>query len=162
MKTPVYLGQASKIVIYKFHYDYMVLRYGDLRLKLCYIDTDSLIYHIKTKDFYSDPADNVPTKFDTSGYNPDCPLPIGLKKKVIELIKDELGGKIMTKFVALRPKLYSYRELDGAEGKKCKGIEKFFFEDYKDCLLHPRDVYRSQLMFRSMINDISLCPGVRF
>ena len=164
MKTPVYLGQAildlSKIVMYKFHYDYIVLKYGNLRLKLCYMDTDSLIYHIKTKDFYSDPADDVPNNFDTSGYNPDCPLPIGLNKKVIELIKDELGGKIMTKVVALRPKLYSYREIDGAEGKKCKGIEKcvvkktLTFEDYKNCLLHPRDVYRSQLMFRSLNHEV--------
>ena len=39
-------------------------------------------------------------------------------------MKDELGGKIMTEFVALRPKLYSYKKLDGLEDKKCKGIKK--------------------------------------
>ena len=70
------------------------------------------------------------------------------------LMKDELGGNIMTKFIALRPKLYSYRKLDGEEDKKCKGIKKCIirktltFEDYKNCLFNPTDVYRSQLMFR--------------
>ena len=123
MNKPVYLGQAildlSKIIIYEFHYDYMVPKYGD-RLKLCYMDTDSPVYHIKTEDFYADIADDVQTRFDTSGYIPDRPLPVGLNKKVIGLMKDELGGKIITEFVALRPKLYSYKKLDGSEDKKCK------------------------------------------
>ena len=77
MNKVVYLGQAildlSKIVMYEFHYDYMVPTYGD-RLKLCYIDTDSLVYHIKTEDFYADITDDVPARFDTSGYCPSRPL----------------------------------------------------------------------------------------
>ena len=60
---------------------------------------------------------------DTSGYCDNRPLPIGKNKKVIVLMKDELRGAIMTEFVALRPKLYSFRCLDGAEDKKCKGIK---------------------------------------
>ena len=52
------------------------------------------------------------------------PSKIGLNKKVIGLMKDELGGNIMTDFVALRPKLYSYEKLDGSKEKKCKGIKK--------------------------------------
>ena len=66
------------------------------------MDADSLIYQISTKDFYSDITDGVPTKFDTSGYIADRPLPIGLNKKVVGFMKDELGGAIMTEFVALR------------------------------------------------------------
>ena len=93
-------------------------------LRLCYMDTDSLVYHIKTEDFYADIADDVQTRFDTSGYIPDRPLPVGLNKKVIGLMKDELGGKIMTEFMALRPELYSYKKLDGSQDKKCKGIRK--------------------------------------
>ena len=50
------------------------------------------------------------------------PLHIGLNKRVIGLLKDKLGGKIMTEFVALRPELYSYRKLNGAEDRRCKGI----------------------------------------
>ena len=163
MNKPVYLSQAildlSKIIMYEFHYDYMVPKYGD-RLKLCYMDTDSLVYHIKTEDFYADIVDDVQTRLDTSGYIPDRPLPVGLNKKVIGLMKDELGGKIMTEFVALRPKLYSYKKLDGSEDKKCKGIKKCIvkktltFEDYKTCLFSDSTEYRSQLMFRSAKHEV--------
>ena len=163
MNKPVYLGQAildlSKILMHEFHYDYMIPKYGD-RLKLCYMDTDSLVYHIKTEDFYADIADDVPARFDTSGYCPNRPLPVGLNKKVIGLMKDELGGAIMTEFVALRPKLYSYKKLDGSEDKKCKGIKKCIvkktltFEDYKTCLFSDSTEYRSQLMFRSSKHEV--------
>ena len=160
MNKPVYLGQAildlSKIVMYEFHYDYMVPKYGLEKLKLCYMDTDSLVYDIKTEDFYEDIANDVEARFDTSGYSKTDfrPLAIGLNKKVIGLIKDELGGKIMTEFMGLRPKLCSYRELDGSEDKKCKGIKKCVvkktvtFEDYKTCLFSDSTEYRFQLMFR--------------
>ena len=130
MNKPVYLGQAildlSKIVMYEFHYDYMVPMYGLEKLKLCYMDMDSLVYDIKTEDFYEDIADDVEARFDTSGYSKTDfrLLPIGLNKKVIGLMKDELGGKIKTEFVALRPKLYSHKKLDGSEDKKCKGVKK--------------------------------------
>ena len=88
------------------------------------MDTDSLVYDIKSEDFYEDITDDIPARFDTSGYCPNRPLPVGLNEKVIGLLKDELGGKIMTEFVALRPKLYYYKKLDGSEDKKCKGIKK--------------------------------------
>ena len=80
------------------------------------------------------------TRFDTSGYSKTRALPIRLNKKVIGLMKDELGGKIMTEFTALRAKMYAYRKLDGVEGKKCKGIKKCVVkktldvDDYKKSL----------------------------
>ena len=121
---------------------------------------DSLVYDIKTEDFYEDIADDVPARFDTSGYRPNRPLPVGLNKKVIGLMKHELGGKIMTDFMALRPRLYSYKKLDGSEDKKCKGIKKCIvkktltFEDYKTCLFNNSTEYRSQLMFRSAKHEV--------
>ena len=124
------------------------------------MDTDSLVYDIKTEDFYGDITDDVPARFDTSGYCPNRPLPVGLNKKVIGLMKDGLGGKIMTDFVALRPKLYSYKKLDGLEDKKCKGIKKcavkktLKFEDYKTCLFSDSTEYRFQLMFRSAKHEV--------
>ena len=162
MNKPVYLGQAildlNKIVMYEFHYDYMKPKYGE-NLKLCYM------YHIKAEDFYEDIATDVETRFDTSGYKKEDarPLPIGLNKKIIGLMEDELGGKIMTEFVALRPKLYAYRKLDGKEDKKCKGIKKCVvkktlgFDDYKKCLFNPVDgksIYRLQLMFRNKKHEV--------
>ena len=132
MNKPVYRGQAildlSKIVMYEFHYDYMVLKYSLEKLKLCYMAMDSLVYDIKTEDFYEDVANDVEARFDTSGYSKRDfrPLLIGLNKKVIGLIRDKLGGKIMTEFVALRPKLCSYKKLDGSEDKNAKESRNVF------------------------------------
>ena len=154
MNEPVYLGQAildlSKIVMYEFHYDYMKCKYADDKLILCYMDNDSLIYDIETDDFYKDTADNVEDRFDMSGYIPDRPLPVGKNKKIIGLMKDELGEGIMNELVTLRPKMYAYK-VGSSESKKCKGIKKcvvkktISFEDYKNCLFggvlwwHPID-----------------------
>ena len=92
--------------MYEFWYDYMKPKYGD-NVELCYMDNDSFIMHIKTEYFYKDIAEDVENRFDTSNCDNEChrPLPKGKKKKVIGKFKDELGGgKIMTEFVALRPK----------------------------------------------------------
>ena len=62
VNKPVYLEfsilEISKTLMYKFWYDYIKSKYGD-NVKLCYIDTDSFIMHIKTEDFYKDIANNV-------------------------------------------------------------------------------------------------------
>ena len=94
-------------------------------LKLCYIDTDSLVFHLKTEDFYANITGDVKERFDMNGLMQPRPLPMDCNKNVIGLMEDELGGKIMTEFVALRPKLYAYRKLDNTEDKRCKGIKKF-------------------------------------
>ena len=163
MNKPVYLGQAildlSKAIMYEFHYDYMKRKYDDDKLTLCYMDTDSLIYDIKTDDFYKDIADDVEVRFNTSGYVPDRPLPVGLNMKVIGLMKDELGGGIMKEFVTLRSKMYSYK-VGNSESKKCKGIKKcvikktISFDDYKNCLFSGDRSYRSQLLFRSSKHEV--------
>ena len=158
MNKPVYLGQAildlSKIVMYEFHYNYMKRKYDNDSLTLCFMDMDSLIYIIEMEDFYKDIADDIKDRFDMSGYNSSRPLPVGSNKKVISLMKDELGGEIMTEFVTLRTKMYAYKT-GGSESRKCKGIKKCIvkkmisFEDYKNCLLSGETSYRSQLMFKS-------------
>ena len=51
--------------MYEFHYDYMLPKYGK-KVQLCYQDTDSLVYHVKTKNFYEDIAGDVKARFDTS------------------------------------------------------------------------------------------------
>ena len=68
------------------------------------MDADSFIVYIKTDDIYKNTLEDIETRFDTSNYELDRPLPKGKNKKVTGLMKDELGGKIMTKFVALRAK----------------------------------------------------------
>ena len=84
--------------MYEFHYDYMKRKYDSDKLQLCYMDTDSLVYNTKTKDFYADISNDVEERFDTSEYNKENaePLPIRKNKKVIGLMKDEFGDAIMT------------------------------------------------------------------
>ena len=91
----------------------------------------------KTDGIYKDIPEDVETRFDTSNYESGRPLPKGKNKKVIGLMKDELGGKIMTKFVRLRAKTYNYLIDDGSEDKKAKTTKtcvikrKVKFENYK-------------------------------
>ena len=163
MNKPIYLGlsilEISKTLMYEFWYDYMKPKYGD-NVKLCYMDTDSFIMHIKTEDFYKDIADDVEKRFDTSNYEINRPLSIGKNKKVIGLMKDELGGKIMTEFVALRTKTYSYLTDDCEEDKKAKGTKKCVikrrlkFSDYKDCLLNNEIILKLQQRLESEKHDV--------
>ena len=91
MNKPVYVGlsilEIGKILMYEF---------------LC--DTDSFIAYIKTEDIYSDIAKDAETRFDTSNYELDKPLPKRKNIKVIGLKKDELGEKIMKEFAAIEQK----------------------------------------------------------
>ena len=124
MNKPVYLGMSildiSKTLMYEFWYDYIKPKYQD-KAKLCYMDTDSFVIHIKTEDFYEDIANDVEEWFDTSNYDNNRPLPIGKNKKVISVFKDELGGKIMKEFVAFRAKIYGWLMDDRVNIKKLKG-----------------------------------------
>ena len=157
---PIYLGQAildlSKTLMYEFWYDYIKPKYGD-KGRLCYMDIDSFAINIKTEDFYNDFASDVERWFDTCNYDKkdNRPLAIGKNKKVIGLFKDELGGKFVTEFCALRAKAYAYKLDDDTEHKKAKGTKKcivkreIIFENYKDSLFNDKVIMRSQQRFRS-------------
>ena len=114
----------SKMLMYKFWYDYIKPKY-EKKAKLCYTDTDSITIHIITEYFFVDISDDVERWFDASNYdeNDKRTLPIGKTKKVIGLFKDELGGKIIKEFCALRAKRYSYLMGDDSEVKKAKGTK---------------------------------------
>ena len=158
MNKPTYLGlsilELSKITMCEFWYDYVKVKYKD-RARLCYMDTDSFVRNVRTKDFYRDISEDVKDSFDTSNFYCDRPLPIGLNKKVVGLMKDELGGGIITEFAALRPKAYSYRTDDLVELKKAKGTKKCIvkkmlgFDDYKKSLFEKEKVLKSQQRFKS-------------
>ena len=130
MNKPLYLGlsilEISKTLMYEFWYDYIKPKYQG-NIKLCYMDTDSFIIYIKTEDVYENMANDVEKRFDTSNYKVNRPLPTGKNKKVIGLMKDELGGKIMIEFAAFRPKTYSYLVDDSNSDKKTKGTKNEYF-----------------------------------
>ena len=78
-----------------------------------------------------------------------------MNKKVYDFFKDELGGKIMKEFVALRAKIYAYKTDDDDEKKKAKGTKmcvikrKPMFKNYKDCLFNGEVILKSQEQFKS-------------
>ena len=132
------------------------------------MDTDSFAIHIKTEDL----ANDVEKWFDTStNYDKDDKrqLPIGKNKKVIGLFKDELGGKIMIKFVGLRAKAWVYLMDDDTEHKISKGTKKciikreLLFKNYKDCLFNNKIILRSQQRFNSDSHNIYILnKSIRF
>ena len=124
------------------------------------MDTDSFIINIKTNDFCKDISNDVENGFDTSNYEVNRPLPTGKNKKIIGLMEDELGGRIITEFVTLRPKTYLFLTDDGKEDKKAKGTKKCViknkikFNNYKKCLFNDELILKSQQRFISKKHDV--------
>ena len=121
-----------------------------------------LCYAYKTEDFYKGIAGDVERSFDTSNYDEKDKrsLPIGKNKKVIGMFKDELGGKIITEFCALRAKAYAYKLDDDTEKKKAKGTKKCIvkreitFKNYVDALFNDDVIIKSQQRFRSDHHEV--------
>ena len=127
INKPVYFGlsglESSKMLMYAFWYDYVKPNYGE-KARLCYMDTDSFIFCIKTDGIYKNIIEDVETRLGTSNYKLECnpierPLPKGKNEKVIGLMKDELGGTIMAKVVRLT-KTYSHLIDYDSEDKKAQ------------------------------------------
>ena len=144
-------------------HDYAKPKYAE-KAKLCY--RDSFIVYMKTYDIFEDIVEVVETRFDTSNYELEQPLPKGKNKKVTGLMKDKLGGEIMTKFVGLKAKTYSYVIDDGNEDKTAKGIKtcvikrKLEFKDYlkasqlKNKINHLEKMKLAQIVLRSFEEHI--------
>ena len=122
----------------------------------------TLLFTLKPNIFFEDISNDVKKWFDMSNCNKNDkrPLLIGMNEKVPSLFKDELGGKIIAEFVALRAKTYAYLDDGGNERKKSKGTkkcvikQKLIFQNFKDCLLNNKTVYRSQERFKSYNHDM--------
>ena len=152
MNKPIAVEQAildiSKTLMYEFWYDYLKPKYQD-NIKLCYMDTDSFIIQIETDDFFKDISNDVDKWFDTSKYdkNDNRPLEIGKNKKIIGKFKDELNGKIITEFIALRAKTYAYTQLNEdkiEEHKKAKGTKKFVIKKHLNFELYKRALFNNE------------------
>ena len=111
----------QKSVMYEFWYDYGKPKDGE-EAKFCYMDTDSFIVYIKPEDIYTDITRDVKTRFNTSNYELDRPLPKIKNEKGIDLMKVELGGNNNTE------------DNEVKDTKKCVVERKLKFEDYNNCL----------------------------
>ena len=163
--SPIYLGQAiadiSKMLMYEFWYDYLKPMY-DRKIKVCYMDTDSYIFLVKTDDFYRDINNDIDKWFDRSDISEDIDILLekGKNKKVIGKFKDEHKGKIMAELIALTAKTYAYRLDNDFEMKKAKGTKKcvvkrnITFDNYSDLLFNDKILIRSQYFFRSYNHQV--------
>ena len=124
---PIYCGltilDLSKLHMYKFHYDHMKPKYGD-NIQLLATDTDSLIYHIKTKDLYDDMKQDKHL-YDFGSYPANHPLFDTTNNKVIGKFKDETSGIPIIEFVGLAPKMYSIKLQQKIVADRNKEIQAF-------------------------------------
>ena len=114
LNKPIYAGfsilELSKYHMYDFHYNIMKPRYNE-NIELLMTDTDSLVYEIKTDDFYKDMYD-MKHHFDMSEYSKQNPIYDETNKKVIGKFKDETGDKVIKTFVGVRSKVYAIETED--------------------------------------------------
>lgn len=162
LDKPIYIGfsvlEISKSHMFDFHYSVMKPFYGD-KIRLCYTDTDSFLYSIKTRDFYKDLKTHFLCYFDTSNYpeNNCYGIPL-LNKKVPGLFKDEFGGKVISEFVGLRSKLYCIKT-EQDELKKAKGVQKHVIKnvhlkDYHKVLSKNEVIRKKNVIFKSFKHKI--------
>ena len=164
LNKPIYLGMSilelSKTLMFDFHYNYIKPKYGK-NAKLLFTDTDSLMYEIKTDDFYKDISPDVESKFDTRNYDKNHPsgIPTGKNKQVVGMMKDECDGELVLEFVGLRPKVYNY-STKNKEEKRCKGVKKsvvkneLIMQDYKDCLFGRKEKTSEMNLIRHRNHDL--------
>lgn len=148
MIVGVAILEISKILMYSFHYEFMMKKYGYEKCKLAYTDTDSFIYCIEDEDAYKLIEEN-PDKFND---------------KTLGLMKDENSGHIMTEFVGLRAKMYSYKVQKfknlSIESKRAKGVKKHIinnklrFSDFLKCIEENTAFVGSQPSIRSNYHKV--------
>lgn len=157
LNKPIYCGftilDISKLLMFRFHYDYMRPMYGD-SVKVLMTDTDSLMYHVTTeRDVYMDMYIHKHL-FDTSDYDEEHYLWDLTNKKEVGKMKDELSGKPADSFVGLRSKMYCLK-CDGDEKKRLKGVKRrvvqdeITYEDYYEVLDEREVKYNEMRAIRS-------------
>ena len=123
---PAFVGMCildlSKVLMYKFHYDYMKNIYGN-NSRLLFTDTDSFMYEIKTEDVYKDFTKNK-EMFDFSNYSTKSKYYDNSNKLVVDKMKDETAGVVIKEFFGLKPKMCYFLLNDSSEHKKAKGVNK--------------------------------------
>ena len=174
LKKPRYIGMCildlSKIIMYRFHYDFILPKYPGATL--LFTDTDSFCYNIPTTTNMYEDIRSRTDWFDFSNYETNHPNYDKRNDKIPGKFKDEMGGKLITEFVGLRAKMYSIKTEDGKEKKTAKGILKvvkdkeIIHQNYKQCLFdklqmkhkQTRIIQDNHKMYTATQNKVSLSP----
>ena len=157
---PIYLGftilELSKTLMFDFHYNVMKKFYNN-NVKLLYTDTDSFVYDVTTNDIYEDIL-KMKHYFDTSNYPKTHPSYFEVNKQVLGKFKDETKGIPIEEFVALRPKLYSFRfnnkTINRAKGIKNTAVKQLEFEEFKRVLFEQDTIYSKFQTIQSKAHNI--------
>ena len=132
LNRPIITGftilELSKLLMYELHYNFFKNIYHE-KCSLIYTDTDSLIYEIYTKDLYND-MKNFENILDLSNYSEKHEIFSNRNNKKLGYLKDESGGKIITQFIGLKPKLYSIQYYENQSISKCKGLQYAVLKKY--------------------------------
>ena len=172
LNRPAYVGMCildlSKTLMHDFHYNYIKKKYNN-RARLLFTDTDSLTYEIEAEDVYKD-LWNDKDMFDNSDYPESSPYYCNANKKIIGKFTDEAYGILITEFIGLKSKMYSYVKDNEKSGRTAKGIKKNVIknnikhEDYKNTLINNEQRHHKMKTIRSQrhqlgsyeINKVSL------
>ena len=151
---PIYLGacilETSKLHMYQFWYDHLKNKYNN-KVELVYTDTDSLIIQVETDDIYKDMFEDK-DKYDFSEYPPNHSNYDITNKKVLGTFKDELKSRIITEFIGLKPKMYSFNfienniEINKNIHKGIKNSISLKHDEYK------RSLYKEELIYKNFYN----------
>ena len=142
MDKPIYLGfsvlELGKLLMYETYYDKLQPSFGQENIQLHYMDTDSFVLSVNTKDIVKD-LKNLEDIFDFSNLDKNHELFSYKNKKVLGKLRIETPKSIwIDKFVCLRSKMYAFKCADDSKNK-LKGVSKsqlknIKFEEYKKCL----------------------------
>ena len=141
----MYILELIKVLMYKFHYHYFKNKHGN-NSGLLFTDTDSLVYQIKTENFYEGFSSDK-EMFDFSNYSTNSKYYDNSNKLVIGKMKDKTAGSANKEFVELKPKIYSFL-VDNSEHKEAKGVNRnvvatISHNEYKDVLLNNKCIRHS-------------------
>ena len=152
---PIYIGacilETSKLHMYQFWYDHLKNKYNN-KVELIYTDTDSLIIHVETNDIYKDMFEDKHL-YDFSEYPKDHPNYDITNKKVLGTFKDEMKSLIITEFIGLKPKMYSFNYIN----KDNIIVNKNTHKGIKDSISlkhdeYKRSLYKEELIYKEFYN----------
>ena len=164
LHKPIYVGfsilEVSKTLMYDFHYNNILRRYGHEHATLLFTDTDSLCYHIKTPDVYEDMYRDL-SLYDTSNYPAQHKLFSKKNAKVLGKFKDETASIPPIEFVGLKAKMYSLLVSHSDPAKlTAKGIKRSWVDknlthqNFKHVLENRDETYADFFKFTSKRNSI--------
>ena len=174
LNKPRYIGMTildiSKLIMYQYHYEYLMPRYPDT--KLLFTDTDSFCYWIPSETNVYDDMRGNHDWFDFSNYPIDHANFDDSNNLIPGKMKDEMGGDLILEFVGLRSKMYSILNYDGANKKTAKGVisevknHQITHEDFKISLFEKKQFMHvgakilqdRHKLFTADVNKVTLSP----